>query len=51
MKILETQYGEDFVGREYDIEEGKKKIRENGVVVFTGNRGIGKTNLIFRSSQ
>ena len=46
MKILETQYGEDFVGREYDIEEGKKKIRENGVVVLTGNRGIGKTNLM-----
>ena len=21
MKILERQYGEDFVGREYDIEE------------------------------
>ncbi|MCK4797936.1 MAG: ATP-binding protein, partial [Spirochaetes bacterium] len=46
MKILETQYGGDFVGRKYDIEEGKKKIRDHGVVVLTGNRGIGKTNLM-----
>jgi tetratricopeptide (TPR) repeat protein len=46
MKILEPQYGADFVGRDYEIHELKRKIRNNGVVVVTGDRGIGKTNLI-----
>lgn len=46
MKILEPQYGKYFVGRGYEIEELKRKIRVNGVVVVTGDRGIGKTNLI-----
>ena len=46
MKILETQYGEDFVGRDFEVQDLKRKIRNNGVVVLTGNRGIGKTNLM-----
>ena len=46
MKILETQYGKDFVGRDIEVQDLKKKIRNNGVVVLTGNRGIGKTNLM-----
>lgn len=46
MKILETQYGEDFVGRDTEVQDLKSKIRNNGVVVLTGNRGIGKTNLM-----
>ncbi len=46
MKILEPQYEEHFVGRDYEIQELKGKIRNNGVVVLTGERGIGKTNLM-----
>jgi len=46
MKILEPQFGDHFVGRDYEIQELKSKIRNNGVVVVTGDRGIGKTNLM-----
>lgn len=46
MKILEPQYGENFVGRDYEIQQLKMKIRRNGVVIVTGDRGIGKTNLM-----
>jgi tetratricopeptide (TPR) repeat protein len=47
LKILDPQYGNDFVGREDKIEELKEKIKNNGIVVVTGDRGIGKTNLTF----
>ena len=43
--ILEPQYGKDFVGRQNKLEELKEKIKDNGFVIVTGNRGIGKTNL------
>ena len=46
IKILDPQHGDNFVGREKEIEEVKRKIKKNGVVVVTGERGIGKTNLI-----
>jgi len=46
MKILEPQYGANFVGRDFEIHELKSKIRNNGVVIVTGDRGIGKTNLM-----
>ncbi len=45
------QYGNDFVGRDYEIQELKSKIRTNGVVVITGDRGIGKTNLMKISEE
>jgi tetratricopeptide (TPR) repeat protein len=47
LKIFDPQYGNDFVGREEKIEELKGKIKNNGIVVVTGDRGIGKTNLTF----
>jgi tetratricopeptide (TPR) repeat protein len=46
MKILDPQYGDNFVGRGEEIREVKEKIENNGIVVVTGDRGIGKTNLI-----
>jgi len=46
MKILDPQYGNNFVGREEEIKELKEKIVNNGIVVIKGDRGIGKTNLI-----
>jgi energy-coupling factor transporter ATP-binding protein EcfA2 len=46
IKILDPQGGDNFVGRKEEIKEVKRKIKENGVVVLTGERGIGKTNLI-----
>ena len=39
-KISDPQYGDNFVGR-------GEKIKNNGIVVITGDRGIGKTNLTF----
>ena len=46
VKILDLQYGGNFVGRGEEIKELKEKIENNGIVVVTGDRGIGKTNLI-----
>jgi tetratricopeptide (TPR) repeat protein len=46
MKILEPQHGDRFVGRWKTIKELKEKIRDNGIVVVKGDRGIGKTNLM-----
>ncbi|VVB92239.1 Photosystem I assembly protein Ycf3 [uncultured archaeon] len=46
MKISELRYGDNFVGRDYEIQELKTKIRNNGLVVVTGDRGIGKTSLM-----
>jgi len=46
-KISDPQYGDNFVGRGEEINELKEKIEKNGVVVVTGDRGIGKTNLTF----
>ncbi len=46
LKILDPQYGNDFIGREEKIKELKRKVEKNGIVVVTGDRGIGKTNLI-----
>ena len=43
--ILDPQYGDNFVGRGEKINELKEKIEHKGVVVVTGDRGIGKTNL------
>ena len=45
-KISDPQYGDNFVGRGEKINELKEKIENNGIVVITGGRGIGKTNLI-----
>ena len=45
-KILDPQYGNNSVGREEEIKELKEKIENNGIVVITGERGIGKINLI-----
>jgi energy-coupling factor transporter ATP-binding protein EcfA2 len=45
-KISDPQYGDNFVGRGEEINELKEKIENNGIVVITGDRGIGKTNLI-----
>ncbi|MBN1762795.1 MAG: tetratricopeptide repeat protein [Methanomicrobia archaeon] len=45
VKILDPQYGNDFVGRSEKIAELKEKIKDSGFVVVTGDRGIGKTNL------
>jgi len=45
-KISDPQYGDNFVGRREKINELKEKIENNGIVVITGDRGIGKTNLI-----
>jgi tetratricopeptide (TPR) repeat protein len=45
MRILDPQYGDDFVGRGKKVKELKGKIENNRIVVVTGNRGIGKTNL------
>ena len=47
MEILEEQYVDRFVGREKKIEELKAKIWDNHIVVVKGNRGIGKTNLMW----
>ncbi len=44
-KISDPQYGDRFVGRGEEINELKEKIENNGIVVITGDRGIGKTNL------
>ncbi|RCV64906.1 Tetratricopeptide (TPR) repeat [Methanophagales archaeon] len=44
-KISDPQYGDNFVGRGEKINELKEKIENNGIVVLTGDRGIGKTNL------
>jgi energy-coupling factor transporter ATP-binding protein EcfA2 len=44
-KISDPQYGDNFVGRGEKINELKEKIENNGIVVITGDRGIGKTNL------
>ena len=44
-KISDPQYGDNFVGRGEKINELKEKIGNNGIVVITGDRGIGKTNL------
>ena len=46
MKILEPQYGDNFVGRNEEIDDFRNKIRSNGVIVLDGNRGVGKTNLM-----
>ncbi|NAT10912.1 hypothetical protein C4E22_05120 [ANME-1 cluster archaeon AG-394-G06] len=46
-KISDPQYGDNFVGRGEKINELKEKIENNGIVVITGERGIGKTNLTF----
>ncbi|MCZ7401974.1 MAG: tetratricopeptide repeat protein [Candidatus Methanoperedens sp.] len=46
MIILEPQHGDRFVGRWEKIKELKEKIRDNGIVVLKGDRGIGKTNLM-----
>ena len=46
-KISDPQYGDNFVGRGEEINELKEKIEHNGIVVVTGDRGIGKTNLTF----
>jgi tetratricopeptide (TPR) repeat protein len=46
MKILDPQYGNNFVGREEETKELKEKIENNGIVVIKGGRGIGKTNLM-----
>jgi len=47
IKILDPQYGDNFVGRGGEVKELKEKIENNGIVVITGDRGIGKTNLTF----
>jgi len=44
-KISDPQYGDNFVGRGEEINELKEKIENNEIVVITGDRGIGKTNL------
>jgi tetratricopeptide (TPR) repeat protein len=44
-KISDPQYGDNFVGRGAENKELKEKIENNGIVVITGDRGIGKTNL------
>ena len=44
-RILEPQYGSDFIGRGEKIDELKEKIEDSGFVIVTGDRGIGKTNL------
>lgn len=44
--ISKIQFGEDFVGRDIELQDLKRKIQNNGVVVLTGDRGIGKTNLM-----
>ncbi|NOR78455.1 MAG: tetratricopeptide repeat protein [Methanophagales archaeon] len=44
-KISDPQYGDNFVGRGEKIDELKEKIENNEIVVITGDRGIGKTNL------
>jgi tetratricopeptide (TPR) repeat protein len=46
IEILKLQYDDNFVGREEEITELKEKIENNGIVVITGGRGIGKTNLM-----
>ena len=46
IEILKLQYEDNFVGREEETKELKEKIEKNGIVVITGGRGIGKTNLI-----
>jgi tetratricopeptide (TPR) repeat protein len=45
VKILEPQYGNDFIGRWEKIDELKEKIKDRGFIIVTGDRGIGKTNL------
>jgi len=45
-RILDPQYGDNFVGREEKVEELKKEIKKNGIVVIKGDIGIGKTNLM-----
>jgi AAA+ ATPase superfamily predicted ATPase len=45
-KISDPRYGDNFVGRGEKIDELKEKIENNGIVVITGDRGIGKTNLM-----
>jgi len=47
IKILDPQCGDNFVGRGEENKELKEKIENNGIVVITGDRGIGKTNLTF----
>ncbi|NQE04972.1 Photosystem I assembly protein Ycf3 [ANME-1 cluster archaeon GoMg1] len=46
IEILKLQYDDNFVEREEETKELKEKIEKNGIVVITGGRGIGKTNLI-----
>ena len=45
-KISDPQYGDNFVGRGEEINELKEKIENNGITFITGDRGIGKTNLM-----
>lgn len=45
-KIQELQLRENFVGRDSEIKQLKGKIERNGVVVLTGERGIGKSSLM-----
>lgn len=51
MKILEPKYGKYFIGREGEIEYFQQKIRNNGIVVLKGDRGIGKTNLMLALNE
>ena len=46
IRILDPQYGDNFIGRVGKIKEAKEKIENNGIVVIIGDRGIGKTNLM-----
>lgn len=46
IRILDPQYGDNFVGRVGKIKEAKENIENNGIVVIIGDRGIGKTNLM-----
>ncbi len=45
-RVFRPHYGSEFVGRDTEINELKIRIRKYGIVVVSGERGIGKTNLV-----
>jgi len=46
IKLPDPQFGDQFVGRDSEIQKLKQEIFDNRIVVVVGNRGIGKTNLM-----
>ena len=46
MSITEPQFGDNFFGRSEDVRKLTEKITNFGIVLLSGPRGVGKTNLM-----